>query len=147
MNEINQIVVPLDFGKHTDKLVAFATYIADKLSAKVSFFHVSEKYGGYAGIAHTSFDQAEKALRDHAEQTMKNLVEDHKEKCSGCSGRVVSGDDIVDKIITFAKEENAGLIVIATHGAKGFEKILLGSVAERVVKNAPCPTLTFNPYK
>ena len=146
MNEISQIVVPLDFGKHTDKLVAFATYIADKLSAKVSFFHVSESYGGYAGIAHTSLDQAEKELRAHAEQSMINLIQDNKEKCSGCSGKVVNGD-IVDEIIAFAKEEKAGLIIIATHGAKGFEKIVLGSVAERVVKNAPCPTLTFNPYK
>ena len=146
MSEISQIVVPLDFGKHTDKLVAFATYIADKFSAKVSFFHVSETYGSYGGIAHPSLDQAEKELRAHAEQSMINLIEDNKEKCSGCSGKVVSGD-IVDEIIAFAKEEKAGLIVISTHGTKGFEKIVLGSVAERVVKNAPCPTLIFNPYK
>lgn len=147
MSEISQIVVPVDFDKHTEKVVEFAMYMANKLSAKVSFFHVSESYGGgYAGIAHTSLDQAEKELRAHAEQLMTNLINDNKEKCLGCAGKVVNGD-IVDEIIAFAKEEKADLIIIGTHGAKGFEKIVLGSVAERVVKNAPCPTLTFNPYK
>lgn len=146
MSEIKQIVVPIDFGSHTDKLVSFATYIADKLSAKVTFLHVSGIFGRYGGIAHISFDQAEKELCKHADQSMTSLIEDLKEKCPGCTGKVTTGD-IVDEIIGFAKEGKADLIIIATHGAKGLEKIMLGSVAERVVKNAPCPTLIFNPYQ
>ena len=146
MREISQILVPIDFDKHTNKLVEFAIYMAGELSANVNFLHVSETFGAYAGIAHPSFDMAANELRAHCEEKMANLVDDNKEKCAGCNGKVVIKGDIVDEIIAYAKKENTDLIIIGTHGSKGIEKILLGSVAERVVKNAPCPTLTFNPY-
>jgi len=47
----------------------------------------------------------------------------------------------------YTEEENAGMIIIGTHGAQGLKKILLGNVAERVVHRAPCPVLLFNPYR
>jgi nucleotide-binding universal stress UspA family protein len=53
----------------------------------------------------------------------------------------------VDTIVDTARGEEADLIIIATHGTKGLEKILLGSVTERVLQQAPCPVLTMNPYK
>ena len=145
MREISQILVPIDFTKHTDKLVEFAIYLAGKLSANIIFLNVSETFGPYAGLAHSSLDLAAEEIYAYSDKKMVILVEDNKEKCPGCVGKVVKGD-VVDEIITFAKKENTDLIIIGTHGAKGIEKIILGSVAERVVKNAPCPTLTFNPF-
>ena len=73
---------------------------------------------------------------------MDKLVVDYPK----CTREVLSGD-IVDQIIGFAKQKAAGLIIIGTHGSKGLEKLLLGSVAERFVKNAHCPTQVMNPYK
>jgi nucleotide-binding universal stress UspA family protein len=64
----------------------------------------------------------------------------------GCSGQVKSGD-VVDTVVDFARAEGADLIIIGTHGAKGLEKILLGSVAERVVKRAGCAALLYKPQK
>jgi nucleotide-binding universal stress UspA family protein len=61
-------------------------------------------------------------------------------------GIVIRGD-IVEEIVKYADEEDAGLVIIGTHGARGLERILLGSVAERVLKSVHCPTLTMNPYK
>ena len=55
--------------------------------------------------------------------------------------------DTVYEIVAYAKNQKADLIVIGTHGTRGLEKILLGSVAERVLKRAHCPTLIINPYK
>ena len=52
----------------------------------------------------------------------------------------------MDSIVAYAKEKEADLIIIGTHGRKGIEKIMLGSVAERVIKHAPCPTLIYNPH-
>jgi nucleotide-binding universal stress UspA family protein len=59
---------------------------------------------------------------------------------------VLSGD-VVEEINRFAGEKKADLIVMGTHGYKGLDKILFGSVAEKVVKTAPCPVLTINPYR
>jgi len=49
--------------------------------------------------------------------------------------------------VAFARDNAVDMIIMATHGAKGIEKILLGSVADRVLKRAHCPTLVFNPYR
>jgi nucleotide-binding universal stress UspA family protein len=145
--DITKIVTPVDFGKNTDKLVEYALYIADKLSAQISFFHVVEPYStGDMMLGIPSFGELEQKRKTDAEQRMANLVQDKEGKGRHCSGKVGSGD-VVDEIVAYAREEGADLIIIGTHGAKGLEKILLGSVAERVVKNAHCPSLVMNPYK
>ncbi len=59
---------------------------------------------------------------------------------------VVSGDP-AEEIMRYAETEGVDLIVMGTHGRKGLERIIFGSVAEQVVKNAPVPVLVVNPYK
>ncbi len=85
-------------------------------------------------------------LLSDARIKMSKLVDDSKEKCSGCTGEVTYGDP-VDQIVEYAMEKHSDLIIMGTHGAKGLEKILLGSVAERVLKRAHCPVLIMNPFK
>jgi nucleotide-binding universal stress UspA family protein len=145
MKEIKQLIIPIDFQKHTDDLVDYALYIASKFDAAITFFHVVEQLDNYAGFVHPSWEQYEKDMLIHAEERMRNLITDTKEKGVDCSGKVKIGD-IVDSIITFTKECNGDAIVMGTHGRKGFEKILLGSVAERVIKKAPCPVMLRPPY-
>jgi nucleotide-binding universal stress UspA family protein len=73
-------------------------------------------------------------------------MEDHLSGVSQAESLVLRGD-IADEIVKTAAEKNVDLIVMGTHGRKGLEKVLLGSVAERVIKNAPCPVMTVNPYR
>jgi nucleotide-binding universal stress UspA family protein len=58
---------------------------------------------------------------------------------------VVLGD-AAEEILNYAKTEGIDLIIMGTHGRKGIERIIFGSVAERVVKKSPIPVLTVNPY-
>jgi nucleotide-binding universal stress UspA family protein len=146
MNKISKIIVPVDFGQHTEKLVDFSMFMAEKLSSEILFFHVSESFEGYTGFNHPSMDEIDKELRIHSEQEMKRLLKKVQSDCQNCSGKVVNGD-IVDEIVACAERSGAQMIIIGTHGAKGIEKILVGNIAERVVRNAPCPTLLFNPYR
>ena len=55
--------------------------------------------------------------------------------------------DVAATINSFAEKEGMDMIVMGTHGYKGLEHALFGSVAERVIKMAPCPVLSINPYK
>ena len=71
---------------------------------------------------------------------MDNLLDDSREINPGCSGEVLAGDP-VDEIVRVADDRDADMLIISTHGAKGLEKILLGSVTERVVKRVHCPIL------
>jgi nucleotide-binding universal stress UspA family protein len=147
MKEVRKIVVPVDFSQHTAKIAEYALYVAKCFAANVSFVHVAEGYGGrYAGIAHPSIEDVENELRQQAEKKMEHLLTDNSSESVKCTGKVLVGD-VEDGIIEYATDEKADLLVIGTHGAKGLEKILLGSVTERVVKKAPCPVLTFNPYQ
>lgn len=147
MQEITKIVVPVDLEKHTQKLVDYALHIGGKLNAHISFIHVTEFYAtGDMMLGSPSLETINKERVERAEVVVANLVEDNKEKYPDISGTVSKGE-IVETIVNFAKDEQANMVIIGTHGAKGLEKILLGSVAKRVLKRVHCPTLTMNPYK
>lgn len=145
--EIKKIVVPVDFQKNTQKLVDYAVFIAKQLSAEIGFCHVLEPFVmGDMMIGSPSFSDFDVKRSADAEERMANLIEDSEALCPKCTGKVLLGET-VDEIVGYAKNEKADMIIIGTHGAKGLEKILLGSVAERVVKRAGCPCLVMNPYK
>ena len=147
MKDITKIVVPVDLDRHTDKLVEFAVFFANKLSSSIRFVHVVESVStGDMMLGSPSFEPIYKEQKAKAEELMTNIVEDNRSKLADISGTVIRGE-VVEEIVQFAADEKAGLIVMGTHGAKGLERILLGSVAERVLKRAHCPTLTMNPYK
>ncbi len=147
MVEINKVVVPVDFSSATDKVVDYATSVADKLGAHVIFFHVVNDFQGYDMLlVHPSFVEMSEELKKKSKQRIAALVEDYKQLKNGASGEVAVGD-AAEEIVQFAEQEKADMIIIGTHGVKGLERILMGSTAEKVVKKAPCPVLTFNPFK
>lgn len=147
MHEITKIVVPVDLEQHTQKVADFAIYMAKKMGAHIRFIHVTEFYAsGDMMLGSPSLETINQERVQRAKEVMANLIDDNKAKYENISGTVYKGE-IVETIVKFAEEEQAGLVIIGTHGAKGLEKILLGSVAERVLKRVHCPTLTMNPYK
>ena len=146
MQEIRKIIVPVDFQQYTDEIAEYATAMANKLAAKVVFFHVVETVIFYSDFVPTYMPVKDDETIAHAERRMSELVEKSSKIWMGCSGLVKSGD-VVDTVVDFARAEGADLIIIGTHGAKGLEKILLGSVAERVVKPAGCAALLYKPQK
>ncbi len=147
MVEIKKVVVPVDFSSTTDKVVDYAMTVADKLGAEVLFFHAINDFQGYdMMLVHPSFIGMTKDLEKESKERINSLVEEYKDRKNGVGGDVAIGD-AAEEIIKYAEEQNADMIIIGTHGVKGLEKILMGSTAERVVKNATCPVLVFNPFK
>lgn len=146
MQDIQEIIVPVDFQKHTEELAEFAISVANPLGATVTFFHVVENVVFYADFVPPNFALQEEQTYDHANKKMKALVEKSKTKLMQCTGQVSRGD-VVDSILEYTEDEGFDLIIMATHGARGIEKILLGSVAERVIKRSKCPVLVFKSRK
>jgi len=150
MFDVKKIIVPVDFHQHTDELTQFALDVANKLQALPIILHVVDNatlVASYGDAAPEALVQMEQEVLVQAKAKMDDLIKKSKIVCPECTGQVLSGD-VVENIINFAKtEESIGLIVIGTHGARGIEKILLGSVAERVLQRAHCPVLIFNPYR
>ncbi len=139
-----EIVVPVDLDEHSVKVFNYAAYMAEKLSARLAVLHVVEPLRaiGDMVLGASSIEEFNSKRYSQATEMLDRLV-----GTTRCEKAVVSSEEIVDEIVRFAREREAHLIVIGTHGSKGIEKFLLGSVAERVVKNAHCPTLVFNPYR
>lgn len=146
MENVKTIIVPVDFSENTEKLVDYALGMGKALSATLHLIHALAIYTGDGrfGMPYSSEFLAD--FEVNANERMTNLVSDIQRDCPGCTGEVVVGDP-VDKIVEYANAKQADMIIISTHGAKGLEKILLGSVTERVVKRAHCPVLALNPFR
>lgn len=148
MFKVNKILVPVDFSENSKKILQHAVGIAEGSDAKLIFLYVVESLKSYGrlSIPHVSFGELEKGLAESAEREMEDFLEDNLDRPLAHESKVLQGN-IVDKINSVAESEGVDMIVMGTHGYKGLEKAMFGSVAERVVKTAPCPVLTINPYK
>ena len=147
MPTIRNILVPVDFHTHSEALVEVALSMAHKLdAASLTFLHVIPQLPDYSDYKPDTLKQLEATFFAQAEAKMSVLMESVKERMAGVDAVVVSGE-AADAILAHARDRQVDLIVIATHGAQGMEKVLLGSVADRVIKGAPCPTLVFNPFR
>ena len=147
MVEVKKILFPVDFYESSDKILPYVKLMAEKLGAKIELIHVvrgSSDFVGYEmGTAWYSSFEGE--LLKGGEKAMDRFVE---EKLAGLDvGTVIAVGDAAEEIIKHADKTGAGMIIIGTHGRKGLEKILFGSVALGVVKGANCPVLTVNPHK
>lgn len=146
MKKIETIVVPVDFSTNTKKLTEYAFYIAGSFGAVINFIHVVPDYPGDAMVGSPYGQEFQEKAFATSQEKIENLVEHSRQICPGCTGEVVYGDPVT-QIVEFAGRKNAELLVISTHGAKGLERIMLGSVAEHVLKKSPCPVLIMNPHK
>jgi nucleotide-binding universal stress UspA family protein len=83
---------------------------------------------------------------ESAEKKMESFLAENLKSDLPYNSTVLKGD-VAEEIIEYAGQNDITMIVMGTHGYKGLEKVLFGSVAEKVVKTSPCPVLTVNPYK
>jgi len=147
MKTYNTVLVPVDFRDHTLTLADFALSITRKLdAAQVTFVHVLPSLPDHIDYNADTLQHLETQFTAHAEGKMSALVQSFQDQASIVNGIVVKGQ-ASEAIIACAHERQADLIIIATHGSQGIEKVLLGSVADRVIKGAPCPVLVFNPFR
>ena len=141
---IKRILVPTDFSGHADAALDYAIELAAPLGATVGLLHViedplaagmwsSELYSAeIVGLQINLTKDAEERLRRTVAEAGSPLVTEHEVR----TGRAAS------TIVEVAAETKADLIVMGTAGRTGVAHVFMGSVAERVVRTAPCPVLT-----
>lgn len=133
-----KIIFPTDFSHCGDAALAMATSLARDNGAKLLIVHVEEPpvaYGGgemYYGVPDPASEDLLRMLREVV-PTDPQVPYEH---------RLITGDPSA-AIAKLAEEENADMIVLGTHGRTGLLRLLMGSVAEAVVRRAPCPVLTY----
>ena len=147
-DDVKVILVPVDFSNNSKKILHDAEKFATKFGAKLSLIFVVQSFDDYSGffVPHMPIAQFQDDLLNSARKKMDHFVEDNLSEAAGCTTEVRVGD-VAEEIINYAETSNVDMIIMGTHGYRGVERILFGSVAEQVVKTAPCPVLTINPYK
>jgi nucleotide-binding universal stress UspA family protein len=142
---IARILVPVDFSPHSERVVAYAIMLASRLGAELEFFNVVEdpfqtgawpteiQVTAYAELMDGFKEQARGHLAPLRKRAAAAGVEAHT---SVLVGRPAAA------ILDHATTGHFDLIVMGTHGRTGLSHVVIGSVAERVVRRAACPVLT-----
>jgi nucleotide-binding universal stress UspA family protein len=148
MATFKKIMVPIDFSENSPKVLETAVAVAEKFDAQLSIVFVVQTIEDYSGffVPHMPISQFEDEMVQGAEKKMADFLDTNLKSDLPHSATVVKGN-VAEEIIDYAARHDIAMIVMGTHGYKGLEKVLFGSVAEKVVKTAPCPVLTINPYK
>ena len=153
MQNIKSILTPIDFSDNAGKIVKAATYVAGTFKAELHLVFVVQNFEDYSGffVPPVHLPNLEEELFASAQQQMETFVEENKplfaeSGVTHVSGKVLAGD-VAEEILKYAAKKKVQLIVMGTHGYKGLERIMFGSVADKVVKTACCPVMTINPYR
>lgn len=132
------ILVPTDFSDGAAQALDYAIELAGKLGANV---HVVNALGVPAtGLA--DLDVALSAVTGEEALAKSQAALDALAAARPGLSTMLRSGDAPDVIIQAAQEIGAGMIVMGTHGRRGLKRALMGSVAESVVRSAPCPVLT-----
>jgi nucleotide-binding universal stress UspA family protein len=148
MSQVKKILVPIDFSENSKKILQHAVAEAEKSDATIMVAYVVEGLEKYSALSvpHISFEELGKDLIKSAENKMERFLYENLDESLRYESKILYGE-ITEQLTSLAKSEGIDMIVIGTHGFKGLEKVLFGSVAEKVTKTAPCPVVTINPYQ
>jgi nucleotide-binding universal stress UspA family protein len=139
---INRILVPVDFSGCSREGLQYAVGFASEFGAKIILVHAT--YLGYIysseGTALYDIPALQEAARKNAERRMRTLVRTAKFGRSKFETVFTDGSPVSD-ICDLAKNRDVDLIVTSTHGLTGLQHVLIGSVAEQIVRRAPCAVL------
>ena len=146
MLKVDKILFPCDFTENCRKVLPYVTSMAEKYGSRVYLLYVDElqEWGGHF-IPHESLDVLRKESLSTAEKAMEKVCREDLQSCPSFQRKIVSGDPATE-ILKSTKSEGIDMVVMGTHGRKGLEHAIFGSVAENVVKKSPVPVLVVNPH-
>ena len=143
--DVRHILAPVDFSECTERIIEWTAHLAEEHASRITLLH--------AYHLPVEFQQLEGAylppdfwtsVKEQAEESLQKLAGPPREQGLQVETAVCEGY-AATVIVEEAREREADLIVIGTHGLSGIKHLLLGSIAERVVQKARCPVLTVKP--
>ncbi len=143
MEMIKKILVPIDFSNYSKKALHYTVSFAQQFNSEIDLVYVIEPiiYPADLSMGQLVIPQTNLDFQEKAEEELKELAQSEIGDLLNYNIFVRTGKPFME-IIEAAKEIDADLIIIATHGHTGVEHLLFGSTSEKVVRKAPCPVLT-----
>jgi nucleotide-binding universal stress UspA family protein len=140
---IKVILCPVDFSEFSTRAYRHALSLAEHYRARLSVLHVVERWRyPYADYAASAGDYANfrQALHQGGMEQLQTFVMNHSHDGIQPDLAVHEGR-APDTILSFVKAQKIDLIVMGTHGRRGFDRLMLGSATDRVMREAQCPVL------
>jgi nucleotide-binding universal stress UspA family protein len=144
MTRITRILVPTDFSATADAALDYAFGLAERFGASLQLLHVLDDPFIYEGMSAEAYISEAPMIRTA-------MLQDAREKLRHRAGPREPGLQVETEVLfghgartiaAYAAERGIDLIVMGTHGRTGIAHVLIGSIAERLVRTAPCPVLT-----
>lgn len=147
MRAIKKIVCAVDLTEYTPDVAEYAVMVAKAMNAGIVVVHVAPSLTQYSAfeIQPKALESFVGEISEEASENMQKVMEKYFADVPAESTVVVGYP--AKEILKVAETENADLIVMGTHGRRGVDLIVFGSVADKVVKNADIPVLTIRPGK
>jgi nucleotide-binding universal stress UspA family protein len=140
---LKNILFATDLDVSANRALPFAVALADRYGAKLYAAHVVPQQA-YAFAHPESVRRILNEAQDYAAYALGQLIGPIKRRGRRCEALVGNGD-VAEVLIEFVQGHSADLVVVGTSSRAGLGKVLLGSVAEQVIRRAPCPVLTVGP--
>jgi len=145
MVTLKKILVATDFGEASAAALRYGRELASAFAATLHVLHVTEDLSitgvgvhGYAGLSPEVLRDIERAARHQTEA----LLTDDDRRLLKAETITITNNRFAAAIVDYARVNAVDLIVVGTHGRRALSRMMLGSVAERIVRTAPCPVLT-----
>lgn len=140
---LKRIVVPVDFSDRSQGAALYAEALQKHFGADIALVHVLPPPHYEFGAMEVGGSVLEDLFRSRAEQAQKDLDAFLRDELpAGATERIVMEGDPASRIIKFAHEQEAVLIVMGTHGHGTFRRFILGSVTAKILHDADCPVWT-----
>jgi universal stress protein A len=136
------ILVATDFSEGARAGLDMAAQIARETGAKVTVCHVLDPSPLAPVIARPSQAEGEQATERAIHEALTKVIRDHFAGVTQAKTALIISQSASEGICHYAEKENVDLIVVSTHGRTGLAHLLIGSVAEKIVRHAPCPVLS-----
>ena len=146
MVTLKKVLVATDFGEPSAAALRYGRAIATAFGAKLHLLHVTDDLAlgafssveGYAAFPSEVQEDIDRAERRQTEA----LLTESDRRWLNAEAVTITSKQTAATIVEYARANDIDLIVMGTHGRRAFARLMMGSVAERVVRTAPCPVLT-----
>lgn len=149
MIRIKEVVVATDFSEPAATALDYGRNVARALDATLHVVHVANDLATAAPVSEIPMDltKVQAQLEAEAGSSLDALLTDDDRRSLKLKKVLLTSSTPARAILTYAADIKADLIIVGTHGRGGIAELLLGSVAQKVVRSAPCPVLTVRSHE
>lgn len=142
MKQFKKILCPYDFSEHAEEALLYALKLADN-NTELTLLYVIQLPYSLDVYGFPYYDEKAKEYKEEMSQKLEAKVGELKAKYPNINSNFLFKEDLdpANQILEIQKDNNYEVVVMGSHGRKGLQRLLMGSVAELVMRDATCPVL------